>query len=58
MASSSPPTAGSTGTTPASCSHLHWDHIQGLPFSPMAAGGAIDVYGPEQRGLLDVVLAT
>ncbi len=39
-------------------SHLHWDHIQGLPFfAPMAAGGgAIDVYGPEQdAGPLDVV---
>ena len=39
-------------------SHLHWDHIQGLPFfAPMAAGGgAIDVYGPEQEaGPLDVV---
>ncbi len=30
--------------------HLHWDHIQGLPFfAPMAAGGGtITVYGPEQ----------
>ena len=30
--------------------HLHWDHIQGLPFfSPLAAGGgAITVFGPEQ----------
>ena len=39
-------------------SHLHWDHIQGLPFfAPVAAGGgAIDVYGPEQEaGPLDVV---
>ena len=31
-------------------SHLHWDHVQGLPFfAPVAAGGgSIDVYGPEQ----------
>lgn len=30
--------------------HLHWDHIQGLPFfAPLAAGGgAITVFGPEQ----------
>jgi len=30
--------------------HLHWDHIQGLPFfAPLAAGGgAVTVYGPEQ----------
>jgi ribonuclease BN (tRNA processing enzyme) len=38
--------------------HLHWDHIQGLPFfAPMAAGGGtIEVYGPVQPdGPLDVV---
>src|SRR3954449_5987535 len=31
-------------------SHLHWDHIQGLPFfAPLAAGGgAVVVYGPGQ----------
>lgn len=31
--------------------HLHWDHIQGLPFfGPLAAGGgAVAVYGPEQE---------
>jgi phosphoribosyl 1,2-cyclic phosphodiesterase len=30
--------------------HLHWDHIQGLPFfAPLAAGGGtVEVYGPEQ----------
>jgi phosphoribosyl 1,2-cyclic phosphodiesterase len=30
--------------------HLHWDHIQGLPFfAPLATGGgAVTVYGPEQ----------
>ena len=30
--------------------HLHWDHIQGVPFfAPLAAGGGtIEVYGPEQ----------
>ena len=32
--------------------HLHWDHIQGLPFfAPLAAGGgSVTVYGPEQEG--------
>jgi phosphoribosyl 1,2-cyclic phosphodiesterase len=38
--------------------HLHWDHIQGLPFFlPLAAGGGtVEVYGPEQAaGPLDVV---
>ena len=32
--------------------HLHWDHIQGLPFfAPVAAGGgSVTVYGPEQEG--------
>lgn len=31
--------------------HLHWDHIQGLPFfAPLAhAGAALEVYGPAQR---------
>jgi phosphoribosyl 1,2-cyclic phosphodiesterase len=30
--------------------HLHWDHIQGLPFfAPLAAGGgSVAVFGPEQ----------
>ena len=40
-------------------SHLHWDHIQGIPFfAPMLAPGArLDVYAPEQVGrpLEDVV---
>ena len=38
--------------------HLHWDHIQGLPFFlPLAAGGGtVDVYGPRQaEGSLDEV---
>jgi ribonuclease BN (tRNA processing enzyme) len=38
--------------------HLHWDHIQGLPFfAPLSAGGGtVEVYGPEQAaGPLDVV---
>lgn len=32
--------------------HLHWDHIQGLPFFvPILASGAeLDVYGPPQEG--------
>ena len=33
--------------------HLHWDHIQGLPFfSPiLRAGSTLDVYGPTDNGL-------
>ncbi|NNN21776.1 MAG: MBL fold metallo-hydrolase [Acidimicrobiales bacterium] len=37
--------------------HLHWDHIQGLPFMPQAnrLGSVLDIYGPSQedRSLLD-----
>ena len=34
-------------------SHLHWDHVQGIPFfSPMLAEGArLDIYGPTQHGV-------
>ena len=38
--------------------HLHWDHIQGLPFfHPLSVGGgAVTVFGPEQAdGPLDEV---
>jgi phosphoribosyl 1,2-cyclic phosphodiesterase len=38
--------------------HLHWDHIQGLPFfAPLSAGGgSVTVFGPEQAdGPLDDV---
>jgi phosphoribosyl 1,2-cyclic phosphodiesterase len=41
-------------------SHLHWDHIQGLPFfGPMSQPDAVlDVYGPAQEaGPLDEVFA-
>jgi phosphoribosyl 1,2-cyclic phosphodiesterase len=33
-------------------SHLHWDHVQGLPFfTPLHVEGAsLDVYGPRQEG--------
>lgn len=33
--------------------HLHWDHIQGLPFfSPiLRAGSTLDVYGPTDHGM-------
>jgi len=33
-------------------SHLHWDHVQGLPFfTPLHKPGAtLDVYGPRQEG--------
>lgn len=29
-------------------SHIHWDHVQGLPFFPpvLRPGGCLDVYGP------------
>ncbi len=40
--------------------HLHWDHIQGLPFfGPMSQPDAVlDVYGPAQEeGPLDAVFA-
>jgi ribonuclease BN (tRNA processing enzyme) len=32
--------------------HLHWDHIQGLPFFVpiLAAGAELDIYGPPQNG--------
>lgn len=44
-------------------SHLHWDHVQGLPFfSPLLQqGSSLDVYGPAQtdgRSLDDVVSYT
>jgi phosphoribosyl 1,2-cyclic phosphodiesterase len=31
-------------------SHLHWDHVQGLPFFPMALqpGKQVDIHGPAQ----------
>jgi phosphoribosyl 1,2-cyclic phosphodiesterase len=34
-------------------SHIHWDHVQGLPFFPPAdrVGARFDVYGPGQEGL-------
>src|SRR5437868_544985 len=33
--------------------HLHWDHVQGLPFFvPLHNEGAtLDVYGPRQEGM-------
>lgn len=33
-------------------SHLHWDHVQGIPFfTPMLRDGAqLDLYGPTQEG--------
>ncbi|HET8929883.1 MAG TPA: MBL fold metallo-hydrolase [Acidimicrobiales bacterium] len=34
-------------------SHLHWDHIQGLPFFEpiLRSGSSLDVYGPVTEGL-------
>jgi phosphoribosyl 1,2-cyclic phosphodiesterase len=42
-----PPTMPFRGT--ALVTHLHWDHVQGLPFfSPvLRAGSALDVYAPD-----------
>lgn len=37
--------------------HLHWDHVQGLPFfNPLHSGRGLDIYGPRQEegGLEDV----
>lgn len=33
--------------------HLHWDHVQGLPFFAPAdrPGAAFDIYGPPQQGI-------
>ncbi len=40
-------------------SHLHWDHVQGVPFfAPiLKTGSSLDVYGPVQNGrsLLEIV---
>lgn len=40
------------GTWTALLSHLHWDHLIGLPFFPPALepGAHLDVYGPSQDG--------
>jgi phosphoribosyl 1,2-cyclic phosphodiesterase len=38
--------------------HIHWDHVQGLPFFPPAdrLGARFDIYGPQQdEGSLDEV---
>ena len=44
-------------------SHLHWDHVQGLPFfTPLLSeGSSLDIYGPAQddgRSLAEVVSYT
>jgi phosphoribosyl 1,2-cyclic phosphodiesterase len=43
------PTDGSFSAT-AFITHLHWDHVQGLPFFPPVdrTGASLDVYGPAQ----------
>ncbi len=36
-------------------SHLHWDHVQGLPFFvPILTGGHLDVYAPVQEDGVDL----
>jgi phosphoribosyl 1,2-cyclic phosphodiesterase len=42
---------GAFGGT-ALISHIHWDHVQGLPFFPPVhqPGSRLDIYGPHQEG--------
>jgi phosphoribosyl 1,2-cyclic phosphodiesterase len=44
------PMDGSFAAT-AFVTHIHWDHVQGLPFFPPihVPGSRLDVYGPEQE---------
>jgi ribonuclease BN (tRNA processing enzyme) len=46
------PTDGSFRAT-ALITHIHWDHVQGLPFFPPIdrAGAELDIYGPAQEGV-------
>ena len=51
------PTDGSFHGT-ALVTHIHWDHVQGLPFFPPAdrKGARLDIYGPvQERGTLGEV---
>jgi phosphoribosyl 1,2-cyclic phosphodiesterase len=36
--------------------HLHWDHVQGLPFfvPVLSEGARLDIYGPPQDNMLDL----
>ncbi|MDA8061822.1 MAG: MBL fold metallo-hydrolase [Actinomycetota bacterium] len=45
------PTDGSFAGS-ALVTHVHWDHVQGLPFFPPVdrTGASLDVYGPTQEG--------
>ena len=46
------PTDGSFRAT-ALITHIHWDHVQGLPFFPPIdrVGAELDIYGPAQDGV-------
>lgn len=44
---------GETFRATALLTHIHWDHVQGLPFfvPALQAGSRLDVYGPPDEGL-------
>ena len=50
LAASQPHDGTFRGT--ALVTHIHWDHVQGLPFFPPVdrTGARLDVYGPTQEG--------
>lgn len=44
---------GDTFRATALLTHIHWDHVQGLPFfvPALQAGSRLDIYGPPDEGL-------